>query len=112
MLADAGLTDLVADGNLLLAFVVALAAGVVSFASPCVLPLVPGFLGFVTGATERSLDEAPRSRVVGGTLLFGPVAGAEATGAGEAGLLAVADAASSAAFSSAACFFSSAAVSS
>ena len=70
MLADAGLTDLVADGNLLLAFVVALAAGVVSFASPCVLPLVPGFLGFVTGATERSLDEAPRSRVVGGTLLF------------------------------------------
>ena len=44
-----GLMGTVADGNLLLASVVALAAGIVSFASPCVLPLVPGFLGYVTG---------------------------------------------------------------
>jgi cytochrome c-type biogenesis protein len=35
----------------------AFAAGVVSFASPCVLPLVPGYLGFVSGGTER--DEPP-----------------------------------------------------
>src|SRR5438105_11234083 len=35
-------------------FVTALAAGMVSFASPCVLPLVPAYLGFITG---RSADE-------------------------------------------------------
>lgn len=43
------MSSLIADGNLLLAAVIALAAGVVSFASPCVLPLVPGFLGYVAG---------------------------------------------------------------
>lgn len=43
------MNSLIADGNLLLAAVVALAAGIVSFASPCVLPLVPGFLGYVAG---------------------------------------------------------------
>ena len=37
-----------------LLFVTALAAGMVSFASPCVLPLVPAYLGFITG---RSADE-------------------------------------------------------
>jgi cytochrome c-type biogenesis protein len=39
-----------------LLFVTALAAGMVSFASPCVLPLVPAYLGFITGrsAEERS----------------------------------------------------------
>lgn len=70
VLAEGGLTDVVADGNLLLAVAVALIAGVVSFASPCVLPLVPGFLGFVTGATERPLADHPRSRVLLGALLF------------------------------------------
>lgn len=39
----------VASGNLVLALAIALLAGLVSFASPCVLPLVPGFLGYVTG---------------------------------------------------------------
>ena len=37
-----------------LLFITALAAGMVSFASPCVLPLVPAYLGFITG---RSADE-------------------------------------------------------
>lgn len=46
------LMHLVADGNLLLASLVALAAGAISFASPCVLPLVPGFLGYVTGVAQ------------------------------------------------------------
>ena len=40
----------VASGSLLLAVPVALLAGVVSFASPCVLPLVPGYLGYLGGA--------------------------------------------------------------
>lgn len=40
----------VASGSLLLAVPVALLAGVVSFASPCVLPLVPGYLGYLGSA--------------------------------------------------------------
>lgn len=39
----------VLDGSLLLAVPVAVVAGLVSFASPCVLPLVPGYLGYVSG---------------------------------------------------------------
>ena len=38
-----------ASGSLLLAVLVALLAGLVSFASPCVLPLVPGYVGYVGG---------------------------------------------------------------
>lgn len=60
----------VATGALPVALVVALAAGFVSFASPCVLPLVPGFLGYVTGLSDVSLQERRRSRLVLGTLLF------------------------------------------
>ncbi|MBA2696577.1 MAG: cytochrome c biogenesis protein CcdA, partial [Actinobacteria bacterium] len=41
------MTELVLSGPLLAALAVALLAGLVSFASPCVLPLVPGFLGYV-----------------------------------------------------------------
>ncbi|MEP7160145.1 MAG: cytochrome c biogenesis CcdA family protein [Dermatophilaceae bacterium] len=52
------MTSLVADGNLLLAALVALLAGVVSFASPCVLPLVPGFLGYVAALPARSPGRA------------------------------------------------------
>jgi cytochrome c-type biogenesis protein len=43
-------SDLVAYGPLLLAIPVAMAAGLVSFLSPCCLPLVPGYLAYVTGA--------------------------------------------------------------
>src|SRR5699024_4827832 len=47
VLASAGET--VFSGSLLLALPVALLAGLVSFASPCVLPLLPGYLGFLGG---------------------------------------------------------------
>ncbi len=56
--------SLVTDGNLLLATAVAVLAGLVSFASPCVLPLVPGFLGYVTGLGADALPPA-RGRVRG-----------------------------------------------
>ncbi|HYO86898.1 MAG TPA: cytochrome c biogenesis CcdA family protein [Dermatophilaceae bacterium] len=62
--------DVAATGNLLLALVVAVLAGLVSFASPCVLPLVPGFLGYVTGAGAVPLEQRRRSRILLGAGLF------------------------------------------
>jgi cytochrome c-type biogenesis protein len=48
----------------------ALAAGVVSFLSPCVLPLVPGYLSAVTGVSAADLDDAGWRKVLGPSLLF------------------------------------------
>lgn len=48
----------VSSGPLLLAAPVAAAAGLVSFASPCVLPLVPGYLSYVAGLSGRDLAPA------------------------------------------------------
>lgn len=52
---------LVADGQLLVAALIALAAGVLSFLSPCVLPLVPGYLAYV-GATAGGAQGASSER--------------------------------------------------
>ena len=68
MIAGAGST--IASGALPLAVLVALAAGFVSFASPCVLPLVPGFLGYVTGMSGVTLEQRSRGRLMLGALLF------------------------------------------
>ena len=78
------LGDLVLSGPLLLAIPVAMAAGLVSFLSPCCLPLLPGYLAYVTGTagadanTPERVAARPRdrwrphrpSRTVTGTLLF------------------------------------------
>jgi cytochrome c-type biogenesis protein len=48
----------------------ALAAGIVSFLSPCVLPLVPGYLSAVTGVSAAELDRADWRRVLAPSLLF------------------------------------------
>jgi cytochrome c-type biogenesis protein len=48
----------------------ALAAGVVSFLSPCVLPLVPGYLSAVSGVSAAELDSAGWRRVLGPSLMF------------------------------------------
>ena len=48
----------------------ALAAGIVSFLSPCVLPLVPGYLSAVSGVSPNELERAGWRRVLGPSLLF------------------------------------------
>jgi cytochrome c-type biogenesis protein len=61
----------VSTGPLALALGVALLAGLVSFLSPCVLPLIPGYLSYVTGMVGADLDSGRRKgRVLAGTLLF------------------------------------------
>ncbi|MFC6237119.1 cytochrome c biogenesis CcdA family protein [Longivirga aurantiaca] len=51
--------DTVVSGSLLVAAPLAFAAGVVSFLSPCVLPLVPGYLSYVTGLSGAELAGEP-----------------------------------------------------
>jgi len=74
-----GVGQLVTSGPLILAVPVAAAAGAITFASPCCLPLVPGYLSYVTGmsgdgaaAAQETGGEAAagRSRAVAGTALF------------------------------------------
>jgi cytochrome c-type biogenesis protein len=64
------MNGVVLDGSLLLAVPIAVLAGLVSFASPCVLPLVPGYLGYVTGLTGVDLEQQRRGRMVLGVALF------------------------------------------
>jgi cytochrome c-type biogenesis protein len=58
------------DGSLVLAFPVAMVAGLVSFFSPCVVPLLPGYLSYATGLSGADLADAKRGRMVLGGLLF------------------------------------------
>ncbi|GAA1531827.1 cytochrome c biogenesis protein CcdA [Streptomyces albidochromogenes] len=60
----------VLSGALILALPIAVAAGLVSFFSPCVLPLVPGYLSYVTGISGTDLADARRGRMVAGASLF------------------------------------------
>lgn len=65
------LTEQVLLGSVLLAFPIAIFAGVVAFVSPCVLPLVPAYLAYVSGLSGAELvNREKRSRVVFGTALF------------------------------------------
>ena len=52
------------DGALLAAIPISIAAGLISFLSPCVLPLVPGYLSYAAGMSKS------RGRVLAGSLLF------------------------------------------
>ncbi len=62
---------LVSSGSLWLALPIAFTAGVVAFLSPCVLPLAPGYLSFVTGLTGAELaGSRRRGTVLAGSLLF------------------------------------------
>jgi cytochrome c-type biogenesis protein len=57
LLAAAG-SGTVRDGSLVVALPIAMLAGIVSFLSPCVLPLVPGYLSYVTGMSAAELADA------------------------------------------------------
>ena len=58
------------SGSLILALPVALLAGLVSFFSPCVIPLLPGYLSYATGLSGADLADAKRGRMVLGAVLF------------------------------------------
>jgi cytochrome c-type biogenesis protein len=71
-----GFTEIAAAGPVLAAFGVCVLAGLVSFASPCVVPLVPGYLSYlaaVVGVQEepgRVAVRTARLRVAGAASLF------------------------------------------
>ena len=64
--------DVASSGPLLLAIGAAAIAGLVSFLSPCVLPLMPGYLSYVTGLAGADLDAAlgvpPKEAPTGGSV--------------------------------------------
>lgn len=60
------LINIIFDGNLLIAIPVAVIAGLVSFISPCVIPLIPGYLSYAAGMTEVK----SKGRVFIGSILF------------------------------------------
>ncbi|MFD3533552.1 cytochrome c biogenesis CcdA family protein [Streptomyces sp. NPDC058664] len=64
------MNETVTSGALLLALPLAVLGGLVSFFSPCVLPLVPGYLSYVTGVTGTDLAESRRGRMTAGAVLF------------------------------------------
>jgi cytochrome c-type biogenesis protein len=59
--------EIVLSGSLLAAMPLALLAGIISFVSPCVLPLIPGYLGLISGSAEVG-DK--KSKLVLGSILF------------------------------------------
>jgi cytochrome c-type biogenesis protein len=61
--------EIILNGSLLAAMPLALAAGLISFLSPCVLPLVPGYLGFVSGSVGSG-EKKSRRRIILGAVLF------------------------------------------
>ena len=89
-----GLQHLILSGPVLLAIPVAAAAGAVTFLSPCCLPLVPGYLSYLTGMSGDSANDRGRgpaaspapagvaSVATGGSLALAPVSASTATAAG------------------------------
>jgi cytochrome c-type biogenesis protein len=72
-LAAADVRGLIVDANVVAAAGIAFVAGIVSFASPCVVPLVPGYLSFMTGLSGEDIVEGgatTKGKVLVGSLLF------------------------------------------
>ena len=87
------ITQLVTSGPLLLALPVAAAAGAVTFLSPCCLPLVPGYLSFVTGmagaggpASPAAPASVPAASAAGASAAGAPATGAPVSGAPVSGV--------------------------
>ena len=81
------IVSLVSSGPLLLAIPVAAAAGAVTFLSPCCLPLVPGYLAYITGMSGADATAAPEAAAAGATAAAdggtaSAAGGAAVTGAG------------------------------
>jgi len=57
-------------GSMLVALPIAVLAGAISFFSPCVVPLLPGYLSYVTGLSAAELGSERRGRMLAGTALF------------------------------------------
>lgn len=66
------MTETLYSGSLLVAIAIAMLAGLLAFLSPCVLPLAPGYLSYVTGLTGAQLADPAgrRGRVLLGSVLF------------------------------------------
>ncbi len=70
--------DVVGTGPLLLGILAAMAAGLVSFASPCVVPLVPGYISYLAGVVGGDVEyssggtmvKSKRAQVTGAALMF------------------------------------------
>ena len=89
-----GLQHLILSGPVLLAIPVAAAAGAVTFLSPCCLPLVPGYLSYLTGMSGAAANDRGRGPAAspapagvaavatGGSLALAPVTASTATAAG------------------------------
>lgn len=60
------------SGSLVLAVPIALIAGLVSFFSPCVIPLLPGYLSYATGLSgaDLAVGDVRRGRMFAGSVLF------------------------------------------
>ncbi|MEK9536516.1 MAG: cytochrome c biogenesis protein CcdA [Aquiluna sp.] len=67
-----GVGEVIFSGSLIAAIPLALIAGLVAFASPCVLPLVPAYLGYVSGMSSLPTkdDGHARRRLLAGVVLF------------------------------------------
>ncbi|MGY3515203.1 cytochrome c biogenesis CcdA family protein [Micromonospora sp. PTRAS2] len=64
--------DIASGGPLLLAIGAAALAGLVSFLSPCILPLVPGYLSYVTGLAGTDLESARKGPLLTPSVEQGP----------------------------------------
>jgi cytochrome c-type biogenesis protein len=59
--------ETILNGSLIAAMPLALIAGIISFISPCVLPLIPGYLGYISGVADGG---AKKSKIILGSVLF------------------------------------------
>ena len=64
------IATVITSGSLLFAMLIAFAAGLLAFLSPCVLPLAPGYISYITGLTGAELSEGRKGRVLLGSVLF------------------------------------------